>query len=129
MTTRAVTPERQATEATPRPRELLAAGAIFEATLRVSGYSIVRILTVSDVPGVLDIFEAVATPDGAPLTFAFTAGPFATAAVVDNNGNAIERICFRHPPCGDIILMRYTNGPDPAGQAFFDFGIAGQPNT
>lgn len=120
------TAERQDSEAAPQPNAALAIGGIAVQTLRVTGYSILRILTVSNVPGSIEIFERVQEEDGQPVgIFTRTLGPLASFASVDPDGAVTEQICFRHPPCGDIILVRYTNGG--VVQAFFNFRIEGLP--
>ena len=122
----AATQERQDSEAAPQPRAALAIGAVSIQTLRVTGYSLLRILVVSDVAGSLEIFERVQEEEGQPVgIFTRTVPPTATFASVDPDGTVTQQICFRHPPCGDIVLVRYTNGG--VAQAFFNFRIEGLP--
>ena len=120
-----VVAQRQAIERIPQPRALLAAAEVVDLDLRVHGYNVIPILIVSDVAGTLEIFERVEEDAGLPIGTFVRLFTFPSVAGVDEEGNAVQFICRRHFPCGDIGLFRFTNGG--ADQAFFNVSIKGQP--
>ncbi len=124
------TQERQNREAFPRPKAGLVLGAfeIFETRMNVNGYAAIDLFFVTSAAGTVDVFESRACKAlPTPGVFARTLAAVPTVATVNETGAVVFVLCRRIFTCGDLVLIRFTNGG--FAQTFFDSDSKALPLT